>query len=292
MEDKIDWFKHELCLPDEVKTLEEAEAAYTLRKAWHRVYGKYPSNKSLAVLWAKSALETGRWKFIHCYNFGNIKKKWPTKYSPDDGHFFCMYRCGEVLNGKHQIFEPPHPQTHFRGYKTIEDGAEDYLRFVSQQTRYAKAWQKVIEGDPVGYSHELKVAGYYTADLKRYTARVVRLFNEFLKRQDEFLSWEPEEATNPGVSPVDIMSEEFDTSPDHEPPKPEEEIDTTIENEIPDLPVEDDGREEETIIEIGPEEFEETKPKKSKSPFGFIAAGVVALAVWVAQQMQGCNFLP
>lgn len=290
MEDKIDWFKHELCLPDEVKTLKEAEAAYALREAWYRIYGEYPSNKSLAVLWAKSALETGRWKFIHCYNFGNIKKKWPTKYSSDDGHYFCMYKCGEVLNGKHQIFEPPHPQTHFRGYKTIEDGAKDYIRFVSQQKRYLKAWEKVIEGDPVGYSYELKVSGYYTASLERYTAGVVRLFNEFLKRQDELLSWEPEEKTDLRLSPADIMNEEFDTTPDNEPPKPEEEIDTAVKNEIPDL--EDDGREEKTIIEVRVEDFEEDKSKKNNSPFGFIAIAIVSFTVWAAQQFQGCSLLP
>lgn len=289
MEENIDWFKHELCLPDVVKTLQEGEAAYALRKAWYKVYGTYPSDKSLAVLWAKSALETGRWKFIHCYNFGNIKKKWPTKYSPDDGHFFCMYRCGEVLNGKHEMFDPPHFQTHFRGYKTVEDGAEDYLRFVSQQKRYAKAWDKVVQGDPVGYSHELRVAGYYTADEQRYTAGVVRLFDEFMKRKDELLAWGKEEKTNPTASPAEIMHEEFDTVTDNEPPKPEEEIDTLTGNEVPDLK---DSRDEITVVETKPVDISKSKTNTGSGGLGFIAAGIVAFAVWVAQHFQGCSLLP
>src|SRR5690606_38735316 len=272
------WFKHKLYLPDEVKTLEEAEAAYALRKAWHRVYGNYPSDKSLAILWAKSALETGRWKFIHCYNFGNIKKKWPSKYSPDDGHFFCMYRCGEVLNGKHQIFEPPHPQTHFRGYKTVEDGAEDYLCFVSQQTRYEKAWDKLKLGNPTEYSYALYEAGYYTANPERYTAGVVRLFDEFMKRKDELLSWGHEEDTKPAVYSADVMNEEFDTITENE--KPEAEIDTVTNNEIPNI------ENEVTVVEAKPVEVTQSKAR------GFVAAAIVAFAVWVAQQFQGCSLLP
>jgi hypothetical protein len=222
----INWYEHEQYIPDKVKKLDEAQAAYALREAWKRVYGDYPSDRSLAVLWAKSALETGRWKFIHNYNFGNIKKKRKTRYSPDDGHFFTMFRCGEVINGRHIMFDPPHYQTHFRAYLTVEEGAEDYLRFVSQKKRYLKAWQKVIEGDPRGYSHELKVAGYYTASEARYTAGVVRLFDEFLRRKEELMSWVPEQDHDTDPAPPPVMLEEpeediHDTDHDVEPPAPE-----------------------------------------------------------------------
>ena len=63
----------DLELENVVRTLDEGEAAYALREAWNRVYNAYPSDNQLAVLWAKSCLETGHWKAIHCYNFGNIK---------------------------------------------------------------------------------------------------------------------------------------------------------------------------------------------------------------------------
>ena len=201
---EVNWYEDPKYLPDKIKTLQEAEATYALREAWHKVYGQYPSDKSLGVLWAKSALETGRWKSIHCYNFGNIKKKRASSTGPDDGHFFTMFRCGEIINGKNMMFDPPHYQTHFRAYKTVADGAEDYIRFVSQKTRYKKAWQKVIEGDPKGYAYELKIAGYYTASLELYTSGVVRLFNEFMKRKQELMSWEHHD-TEPAPPPPPSM---------------------------------------------------------------------------------------
>lgn len=243
------WNEHPQYIPDEVKTLEEGEATYALREAWHRIYGAYPSDKSLGVLFAKSALETGRWKFIHCYNFGNIKKV----RSPDDGHFFCMYRCGEVINGKHLMFDPPHLQTHFRGYKTPEDGAEDYIKFVSQKKRYLKAWEKVIQGDPAGYSRELKIAGYYTADEARYTAGVVRLFDEFMKKKEALLSWRPD-PTDKNVAietpPEPILPVPEPIPPEPILPVPEPPItipdpppDTDVDNKIPEMYLEDEPEE-------------------------------------------------
>lgn len=243
------WYSHPKYIPDEVRTLEQAEAAYALREAWKRVYGQYPSDKSLAVLWAKSALETGRWKHIHCFNFGNIKRK-----QNDEESLFTMFECGEEVslaqaqklvaedserikilrtyswsNGSKRAsinVKPGHLWSQFIGHKTVEDGAEHYLMFVSQSTRYAKAWQKVIEGNPEGYSHELKIAGYYTADEKTYTAGVVRLFNEFLRRKDELMSWQPEKNdTDP--SPPPDMNEVHDIEVDN--PLPEH-------DDLPDIP--------------------------------------------------------
>jgi len=207
----MDWFKHTQYIPNEMKRLQEAEAAYALREAWHRVYGSYPSDESLAVLWAKSALETGRWRFIHCYNFGNIK------HSPDDKCLFTMFECSEevtMLTAKRLMAEDPervyviktysspsgvecasikikpgHLWSQFRAFKTPEDGAEDYIRFISQRPRLKKAWEKVMQGDPAGYAHELKLAGYYTADEGSYRLGVMKLFKEFLGKKDKLLAW-------------------------------------------------------------------------------------------------------
>ena len=261
------WYEHPQYLPNEVKYLEEAEAAYALREAWYRVYGSYPSDKSLAVLWAKSALETGRWKIIHDYNFGNIK------WSLGNENHFTMYTCGEEVSltqAKRLVREDPervtivrtytwpngskrasikikdgHPWSQFRAYKTAEDGAEDYIRFVSQKKRYAKAWQKVIEGDPKGYSHELKVAGYYTASESSYTRGVVRLFEEFMKRKDELLNWKVEQPDTDPAPPPDTEDEDIhDTDMDINPPIPTEEddlpttveeVDTEVRDSLPDL---------------------------------------------------------
>lgn len=205
-------------VPVFVEKLSEAEAAYALREAWRKVYNEYPSDKSLALLWSQSALETGRWKIIRNNNFGNIKKKHYKKLSwkeiPDDGHDWTMFATGENLwNNKTKKsewhwFEPPHYQTHFRSYKTIIDGAEDYIRLISKKKRYTKAWIEVINGDPKAFSHELRKAGYYTASEKKYTAGVVRLVNEFMKRKAELLSYKPQpEVKKPTLSQIEIQKE-------------------------------------------------------------------------------------
>ena len=196
----VDYYKNHLYVPTEIKKLSENEAALALRDAWQRYYNNLPNNRQLALLWAQSALETGRWKIIRNNNFGNIKKKHakPNWNIKDDGHLFTMFATGENLwnqklgKSEYHWFEPPDPQTHFRAYRTATDGAEDYIKFVSQRKRYVKAWQMVLAGDPEGFSHELKVAGYYTASEALYTKGIVRLTNEFLRKAESLLAWKPE----------------------------------------------------------------------------------------------------
>jgi hypothetical protein len=197
-----------ILMQDEVKTLEQGEAAVALKAAWINFFGTDPSNDSLALLWGQSALETARWKAIHCYNYGNIKKRHanPQFNTEDDGHDWCMYRCNELLNGKLCWFDPPHPQTHFRAYSTAEEGAEDYINFVANRPRYKKAWQEVMNGDPAAYSHELKVAGYYTASENLYTRGIVSLTNEFKQRADKLLLWAPDSASE--VTPSSLFTYE------------------------------------------------------------------------------------
>lgn len=186
---------------DKVTPISEGEATHSLREAWKLLYGNYPSTDSLALLWSQWALETGRGKFIHCYNFGNIKR------SKDDPTDWTMFRCSEILNGKEVFFDPPHPQTHFRAYPTAVDGALDYIKFLSQRKRYLKAWEQIKLGDAAAFSHELKVAGYYTASEARYTAMVVKLTLEFKNKVAKLLEWRPVVVlAQPDKSAIDLAN--------------------------------------------------------------------------------------
>jgi hypothetical protein len=155
-----------------------------------------PSDETLALALAKTALETGRWKAIWNDNWGNIKA---------GDKYVGMYTCivlNEVLNGKVVWFAPNgqlsagrgtpvvgaplavppgHPQTRMRAYANQYDGALAYVEFV-KGGRYAAAWQKLLAGDAVGYVHALKVAGYFTADEATYTKAVVALQKEMLAK--------------------------------------------------------------------------------------------------------------
>ncbi|MDP2685233.1 MAG: hypothetical protein Q8P20_09450 [bacterium] len=168
--------------------LTESEATYYLNMAWYNIYGTYPAINSLALLWAQSAGETGRWKFLRCNNWGNIKR-----IKGDADLCWTSYEAGEVINGKHIMFYSYHPQTHFAAWLSPLEGAEYYIRFLSQRTRYKKAWNQVIAGDPVAYCSELKKAGYFTASLSHYTKGVVSLTNEFKRKASVLTAWSPPE---------------------------------------------------------------------------------------------------
>lgn len=172
-------------------TFEEADEAITA--ALPR--GVSVGVRALAL--AKTALETGRWKKIHFWNFGNVK-------ADDDyvGQFTC-FACGEELKEGSCWFEPDgkiknlthgtitrpvafdvppgHPQTRFRAYANRFDGAYEYVDFV-QNGRYSQAWIALLAGDAVGYVHQLKLKDYFTALEAPYVAGVVSMQREFIAR--------------------------------------------------------------------------------------------------------------
>jgi len=172
-----------LFIPCKDTPLTEQEVTYYLREAWKEIYGEYPSLDSLAILWGQVALECGRGKYSRCYNFGNVKRR--------KGETYTSYECGEYINGKYYQFWPYHPQTFFMAHKSALEGAKFHLKFLAGRKRYKKAWKEVINGDPIKYVYELKRGGYFTAPLDKYTQVVVNLTNEFKRRADELMSWQP-----------------------------------------------------------------------------------------------------
>jgi len=189
--------------------LSEEEATYYLKTAWKNIYGLYPTKNSLALLWAQSCGETGRWKLLRNNNWGNIKRR--------DDWRYTSYEAGEnlTINGvfKHWMFYPYNEQTFFAAWDTPLEGAEAYIRFLSQRTRYKRAWVEVMAGDPVAYCRELKAAGYFTAGLDHYTKGVVRLTNEFKGKYDVLNAWDPEPPTEPFPEPLPGPTMELKPNP-------------------------------------------------------------------------------
>lgn len=161
-------------VPDKLTPCTAADVVRVFRSAMETVTGVTPKPEHLAVLVAQSALETGRWKSLHCWNFGNVKASASYEW------LYCQFRCNEVINGKVVWFDPPHPQCNFRAFTSIDTGALDHIRFLSLSKRYARAWAAAISGDPATFVHALKASGYFTADEKPYLKAVLSLFREFL----------------------------------------------------------------------------------------------------------------
>jgi hypothetical protein len=134
--------------------------------------GKTPSAATVAVFWAQSALESGRWRSMHRFNPGNIKA------GPNYEYLYCQFRCNEVIGGKIEWFDPPNPQCNFRAFMDLEPGVIDYLRFI--QARHS--WASAMAGDPEMFVHVLKTQDhYFTADETPYLRGVASLFHECLK---------------------------------------------------------------------------------------------------------------
>lgn len=188
-ENMTDWYHDPQYVPTKVTALSENQAAVCLRDAFSKLIGKTPKAMSVAILWAQCALETGRFHKINNNNYGNIKKA----HKPDDGHNFCMFATGENIYNpvtkktEWKWFNPPDPQTHFVSNDTMQAGAEHYIGFLSKRTRYARAWQTMLYGNSQNYVHELKNAGYFTADEASYTKGVTSLINYFMQNATKLL---------------------------------------------------------------------------------------------------------
>ncbi len=148
-------------------------------EAWFVLYNEAPKKSSIAVLWAQNALETGQAAFMWCNNIGNVKYVANASDTPDI--LYCMLKnVWEVINGQKVYFQPPHPATWFRAFKTLKEGVTFHFDLLKNK-RYKTAWSAVVAGDPADFSKKLRLQGYYTAPEADYTRAVVGYFNSFMK---------------------------------------------------------------------------------------------------------------
>lgn len=160
-----------LFVEDLVTPVTPSDFFAALRTAWIEQFGSEPARVSLLVLMAQSGLETGLWRKLHRFNFGNAKSP------PGDPHRYTMYSCSEIDHGVETVYHPPNPICRFRAYETIDEGMRDYLDLLS--VRFRPAWAAVRAGDPAAFVESLSAQHYFTASVVSYKAAVVSLFHEF-----------------------------------------------------------------------------------------------------------------
>ena len=150
-----------------------AELASALVAAWRDLFGVSPTRAAILVLMAQSAHETARWKAVHNFNIGNVKSV------QGDGFDYTHFRCRERENGVDRWYDPPHPATRFRAFRTLREGVVDHLAFLKRSKRYGKAWAALERGRPYEFATELKAVGYYTDPVEVYARALLRFFDEF-----------------------------------------------------------------------------------------------------------------
>lgn len=135
-------------------SVSRADLRESIGRAYAKVTGKPATGEVLDVLVAHASLETASGSHMYNFNFGGIKGR-----GPDGATARC--RTHEVLNGKDVVIRDG-----FRAYKTLDEGAVDYVRLM--RDRFSGAVARAEQGDVDGFAHALKQANYYTADERAY----------------------------------------------------------------------------------------------------------------------------
>ena len=134
----------------------QAEIRDAIARAHAKVTGRAASGAALDVLTAQASLETASGGRMYNYNFGGIKG------SSASGET-ARLRTHEVLGGKDVEIRDG-----FRAYRSLDDGAADYVRLITD--RFPAAMAQAERGDVDGFAKALKQAGYYTAAEKDYAS--------------------------------------------------------------------------------------------------------------------------
>ena len=161
-----------------VRTKLSAEQAQeALRTAWQRVTGEAPSDKTLALITAQWAHETGHGASMYNYNFAGIKGKSPEGLS-------VAQRTTEGYGATERRIVD-----NFRAYRSAEDGATDYVKLLAR--RFPDAVEGARQGDPQAFVRGLKSRGYFTGHEGAYLNSVTSIASRYLEQPFELQGTAP-----------------------------------------------------------------------------------------------------
>jgi hypothetical protein len=146
--------------------LSAGQAQEALRAAWQRVTGEAPSDKTLALITAQWAHETGSGASMYNYNFAGIKGAGP------EGLSVAQHTREGYGASERRIID------NFRAYRSAEEGAADYVQLLSR--RFPEAVQGARQGDPGAFVRGLKARGYFTGNESQYLNRVSSIASKLL----------------------------------------------------------------------------------------------------------------
>jgi hypothetical protein len=141
-----------------VTPMSGTDAAAAISSAYTSVMGAPPSKATLAVLVSQWSLETGGGRAMMNYNFGGIKGGSPNGQS-------VSYRTTEGSGDDVQSIVDS-----FRAYDSPHEGAVDYIRLL--RDHFPNALAEARAGNPAGFAHALKSAGYFTGSEKAYSEAI------------------------------------------------------------------------------------------------------------------------
>lgn len=140
---------------DRLTPLTAEQAAAALSMAYESLIGVRPTPEILSLLLGQSALETGNWKKIHNYNFGNKKAAAGDK-------LIQRFLGSEIVNGE-EVFSV----MAFTAYPTALEGAKAYITLLKSRPLW---WAGLQSGNPETFTQNLaaKPLAYFTASPRLY----------------------------------------------------------------------------------------------------------------------------
>jgi hypothetical protein len=157
-------------LPNLLTPLSADQAAKALSDGYKKVVGRKPSKSILDLLISQTALETGNWKSLHNYNFGNAK-------ATSSDQFVQYYGCSEVFNGVEEFFSAGDPHCVFAAHKTAADGAAHYINVLKSRAHW---WTGLQSGTvPKFIAGLTTVPAYFTADAGQYGNTLSKLTAQY-----------------------------------------------------------------------------------------------------------------
>jgi hypothetical protein len=146
--------------------LSAGQAQEALRKAWENVTGEAPSDKTLALITAQWAHETGNGASMYNYNFAGIKGTGPSGLS------VAQHTREGWGDSERRIVD------NFRAYRSAEEGATDYVQLLGK--RFPEAVEGAKQGDPGAFVRGLKSRGYFTGNEGAYLNSVANIASRYL----------------------------------------------------------------------------------------------------------------
>jgi hypothetical protein len=143
------------------------EASKNLSAAYNYVAGSRPNEKVLGLLVGQWAGETGNGKYIHNYNYGNVK------HTSGDS-YYQQFSGSEVIDGQEIV-----SVMDFAAHLTALDGA---IAFVKQLKKRPQWWAGLQTGNAQKYVDGLTaIAGqyYFTGNKSAYLKLLIDRMNTY-----------------------------------------------------------------------------------------------------------------
>ena len=167
---------------NKITVLTPDEATKALALGYKQVTGSAPNKTILGLLVGQAALETGNFKSIHNYNFGNVRGTAP------DGKW-TSFRAGEGFGTGEQILEADSSEqskNKFRAYDDAAHGAADYVRILKSRPHW---WAGLQSQDPRTFVSALSTfPAYFTANPAVYGPVLIERMTHYLPEIKKYAS--------------------------------------------------------------------------------------------------------